>query len=271
MNASSLLYGAKLKIERADSHIRELEAAIPGFVCGKGYRFILKEEPKPDEIKVTLQFDPIPDIAPVIVGETLYQLRSALDVATVAMARANGAVGITDVYFPFAKDASDLANVGTRKQPGPQRKIKKLSDKARAVINGLKPYPGGNDLLVGLTTLCNADKHIELVPLALMTGNLIRLMPTQESISDAIITGRIGGLLAAKSLNGVLDELLEMNIAEFIVDSNAALKNLNENIQLTGMVCIRNAKAFNGEPVFSTLRQLSCHIGEIINLLERAL
>lgn len=271
MNASSPLYGARLKIERADSHIKELESIIPGFVCGKGYRFLLKEEPKPDEIKVTLQFDPIPAMAQVVFGEAMYQLRSALDVATVAMARANGAIGVTDVYFPFAKDATDLASMGTRKQPGIQRKIKKLSDKARSIINGLKPYPGGNDLLYGLNALCNADKHVELVPLALMTGNLIRLAPTPGSISDSIITGQLGGLLATKAVGGRLDEQLEMNIAEFIIEPNTALNNLNKNVQLTGTVSIRNAKAFEGEPVLGTLYQLSRHVREIIDLLDRAL
>lgn len=90
-------------------------------------------------------------------GTIINELRSILDALACTLAKRNGAFSVDDVYFPTAKSALGFNDKAI------QRKIRKLSAADQALISGLKPYPGGNDLLYTLHSADIIRKHQRLV------------------------------------------------------------------------------------------------------------
>jgi hypothetical protein len=93
-------------------------------------------------------------------GAIINSLRSSLDILANALAERNGQHGHDDVYFPVS--ASLAAFLETRSGGG-MEKIKRLSAADQAVIKGLSPYKGGNDLLFALHRLDVTRKHKRLL------------------------------------------------------------------------------------------------------------
>lgn len=154
------LDGPRLKVERAYQHVDNVNAAIDAFWKANPCTMSLHSDGG-GYVSVRLsRAAKFPKQISVLVGETVYQLRSALDVLACCLATANGAQGTAGVYFPFAKDAKEFELAAT------QRKIRKISSAAQDVIRSLKPYGGGNDLLCAVNALCNKDKHSRLLALA---------------------------------------------------------------------------------------------------------
>jgi len=101
-----------LKVQRAERHLDEVKAAMVAYASRNSYRAVRVRQPKGQRhvwlyrLEMTEEPDPM---IPVIIGERLYNLRSALDHLAVAVAprkrKANAAfpVKTTD---PWAKDAA---------------------------------------------------------------------------------------------------------------------------------------------------------------------
>ncbi len=150
--------GPMLKIARAEYHIQEFTAATKAFFESKPYSIVHERDPNGAGYKVKLRLQrPLPEHLPLIVGEALYQMRSALDVFISCCAKADGATNTADVYFPFAGSETEFNSAA------PQRKIRKLAPARQDYIRALQPYPGGNTLLWAVNALANIDRHNCLV------------------------------------------------------------------------------------------------------------
>lgn len=155
--AVDLLEGPKSKIERAYSHISDLDQRIKGFFQSEPYEIATQLDPDgTQEWFVVRKTKELPKIIPVIVGEVIYDLRSALDQLTCCLAKKAGR-DCTDVYFPFAGSKQKFELKDT------QGKIQKLHPDAVLMIQQLHPYKGGNDFLWSLNRLNNLDKHQSLI------------------------------------------------------------------------------------------------------------
>jgi hypothetical protein len=81
-----------LKVERADQHIEEVKAAMAAYAGRRPFRAVRVRQPKAQRhiwlyrLEMTEEPDPM---IPVIIGECIYDLRSALDHLAVAMAPRN--------------------------------------------------------------------------------------------------------------------------------------------------------------------------------------
>jgi hypothetical protein len=263
------LLSARLKILRAQQHIKELATLLPDGALGTGYRFVVDDASKAGGRQLLkLSFIPTRGEASVILGEAIYQLRSTLDVATVAMARVGTpGCGVADVNFPFAESYEHLHEMGTSKHRGPQWKLRKLSPAARDVINNLHPYPGGNEDLVGLNTLRNEDAHIELNQLVTDIGNLFRLDPRGGSwaIGAAQISARIAEHMKTA---GKLEDGSVIDVTGIFDDLNDAIEHVNEYMKMLSSVTFGNSKAFEGEPIIQTLSELCDVVTEVVAALE---
>lgn len=163
----------KLKVRRAEQHIQECRAKCDAFFQSKPFSIFHDPNPGGVGYKTKLRLEkPIPDEISVIVGDVLFQLRSALDVLACCLATANGASNTKGTYFPFAADVTEYELLAT------QRKIAKLSTRHQNLIRGLAPYRGGNDLLWSLNALCNIDKHNRLIAVGGMGGRINSLRLT---------------------------------------------------------------------------------------------
>jgi hypothetical protein len=94
------LEGARLKIKRADQHIKDIENILRDF--GDSHSIFREMEPDGIHEAVKLRVNPIPEMLPVIIGEAIFQLRSALDLLAIALPKAAGVTNNDHIIFPFA-------------------------------------------------------------------------------------------------------------------------------------------------------------------------
>ena len=141
---------------------------------------------------------PVPENLQGIASDAVCNLRSALDQCSYAVCKAAGGKG-KDTYFPFGDTA---AEVKSRHAQGSNE----IPPEIFAVMEGFKPYQGGDDLLWALNKLSNANKHRILVPVAAMTGHIqaidfsstgdgparIAMNPEWDSEKNEIELGRVG-------------------------------------------------------------------------------
>lgn len=152
-----LLHGAVQKIIRAQDHLDLVKLKIEPFTEGK-CEVAIEYQNDPDGGSSTLKFatdDPGADLA-VIVGDCLFCLRSALDHIVWALVLANGKKPGICNQFPIC---SSCKNFAVEVQKG---RLRGVSDKALAVVEGLQPYNGSPNPLGMLNSLHNVDKHRSL-------------------------------------------------------------------------------------------------------------
>lgn len=156
--------GARLKIERANHHISDLNTRLTQFQAKKPFETVIRYNPVAAEASLCRKVNqPIPDEFALIIGDAVHNLRAALDLIVFELIGGK-APKPKAVQFPFTK------NVQTFKATCGQRQIDVAGKHIRRVIDDLQPYPGGNDLLYGLHDLDIADKHQLLLPVASIFG-----------------------------------------------------------------------------------------------------
>src|SRR5260370_22435824 len=128
------LYGTRIKIERAKEHVRDLAAEIQVFEAGDPYRVVTDDNTEPGFrlLRVAIVAD-IPGRWGAMVGDTVHNLRSSLDLLTSALAVANGRSS-SGTYFPIRTDAQHF-------ETSTSGKINKLSRTAKCRARRLTPYP----------------------------------------------------------------------------------------------------------------------------------
>lgn len=148
--------GALLKLERAQTHLGELDYAVFRYLRQRRYSITLIQDFETERagFELTLKEPPPPQIG-VILGDAIHNLRAALDHVIAANALAAGKTA-KGTAFPIGKDCTDFEQraLDSARKAGPE---------AVAVCSELKPYRGGNDSLVDLHELDIVDKHRLLI------------------------------------------------------------------------------------------------------------
>ena len=158
----------RVKVKRAKKHIGELEAEIAALEERNPY-FI---EPERDEEAGYLRYRlrileyPSPDLG-AIAGDALHNLRSALDILMRAAWYPDGG-GEADYKMGFPildpeRLKHDPAN-GLKGRWSPERLEEPHHKAAVELLNKIKPYKFGNDLLWMLHEANELDKHRLLIP-----------------------------------------------------------------------------------------------------------
>jgi len=174
---------ANLKIERAAKHVAELSEL---FRKHRPFTFTLERNIQTGEASVgPKKNEAVIDAAAVIIGEAVFNLRSALDhayweiVSPLVSEEERRAI-----QFPF------VGKKKNRKGGIKQRMAHKVSCGFVRALYRLRPYheAGGNELLCLIDKLCNIDKHRLLIP----TGNYHQITPAhlREQVPD-IPTGAV--------------------------------------------------------------------------------
>lgn len=155
----NLLTSARLKIENADSHIKDLAAQISTFfqTDPKPFRSYVDEEDSRKVFKIQALIGP-PGLIYSRIGDTLSNTRSALDHLAGALAVKNGHTS-GRVNFPIVEDQKKFEALEEDSK-------RKFGADAWHVICDLRPYRGGNNLLWSLNKLRNMDIHETVVPIA---------------------------------------------------------------------------------------------------------
>ncbi len=154
-----ILDSSRHKLARAKKHVEDFKTVFGGFIDRHPYEAIAEPDAKhPENVvhKIRLT-ESIPDCLDVIAADAVNNMRSALDHACYAIARASGKVDPKNAAFPMSGSAAEF----NRSAKG---RCTDLPEEIFALFVRLQPYKGGNDALCALKDLSNADKHTLLTP-----------------------------------------------------------------------------------------------------------
>src|SRR5579883_1185602 len=147
-----------LKIERANKHIRDADKAIKRFRRDKPDSLFVDFDAQSGNELVKLHLKPIPDDIGDSASCAIHNIRSALDALAWAAAHRNGPpANPRSVDFTIVGGAEDLKSARIR------RKIEAIGADWAGFIEGVKPYPGGDDLLCALNAADIEDKHRSII------------------------------------------------------------------------------------------------------------
>jgi hypothetical protein len=250
------LRGPKLKLERAKSHIGDLEEAVKRFFDTDPYKIIVEDNPQAGrrEHRVVKAQDP-PACLSAISGDVIHNLRTSLDHLIWQLILANSRKPNENAAFPIWRSESKFKSG----RPG---YAKGISKQALDVLYALKPYKGGNDALWRLHHLDIVDKHRLLLTVA--SGY-------QNPILDM-------GVLANRLFDKPAEEAwgpmpLAINPAERIVVREGATlfgaplgdKNYDD-VKFSIAVALYESEVPEGEPLIKALHELASFVDETIDL-----
>jgi hypothetical protein len=239
-------HGPKLKIKRANKHIFDLNKLLTEFVASDFYRVSTEFNPNTGKHGIKVELKPMSDETALFVGDAIHNLRSALDFMVCEI------VGITDnreIKFPFCGKRSELE--GTVNKGPIQAAGSIICD---LIINTIKPYRGGNDLLYALHDLDIIDKHRLLLP-------VISVL----SISNVRAKDDHGGIF---HFDVIMDDRGPHGGYGFPITGPYKITIENHgnpafNIGLSN-------GPLGGEPLIPTLHQLSQLVSGIVQAVEKA-
>lgn len=158
MTADERIEQIRMKVDRARKHFHELKVEIDSFLGTNPYVIGTKRDLQTQRpIYFLAEVHPTPLKISTILGDTIHNLRSALDhLAYQLVWLGTGKIPSDHIYFPIADDAAKYK----QKQ---QRQVKGAPPQAVSAIDALQPYKGGNDVLWRLHILNNIDKHRALI------------------------------------------------------------------------------------------------------------
>ena len=154
---------ARLKVERANKHILELNSVLQGFTNTDFYDLSTKKDPNTGHD--VLQFrilKSIPEVMAPIIGDAIHNLRSALDLMISEIV--NRAGGSADhAKFPFG--TNECREQFIARFDGGVVKPCLPEPLCREIFDVIQPYKGGNEPICALHDLDILDKHILLIPM----------------------------------------------------------------------------------------------------------
>ena len=186
----------RLKIDWAEKHLDALDAEIDRWTSGsRNPRRLqrIRNGVPPTEYRAEMRFDPpIPDAVPMLIGDAVHNLRSALDHLACALADLEASTtsetGQSDIEFPIYISKTKFNDTGARR-------IKKLPSSAQDEIKSLQPHHAGNDarfhFLWVLHQLDIIDKHRRISVLGGRYSLPDNYIPQARQGNELVIRGRI--------------------------------------------------------------------------------
>lgn len=174
--------GSRLKVKRAKQHISELDREITAFRKLRPYRLVVEGDGNPPTRHALVKRirEPMPDSVPLLIGDAIHNLRSALDHVICDAIRLRGGTIDQNTQFPMPKGDNLEGAIEHRgiDQAGPE---------VVEIVRGLKPNKAGNPDLRLIHDLDIDDKHKLLLPVASTIGiPALRLVGVQGGIMNLL-------------------------------------------------------------------------------------
>lgn len=243
--------GPRLKIKRANQHIADLQNAIDVFIktdfCSFGIEFDAGTGNQVVRFKMTKAG---PCDLPLVIGDAIHNLRSALDLAYCEILTAIG-------QKPTEYFEEDRGKLVTRLSSGPMKAAPDIID---VIADVIKPYATARNPLFILHNLDISDKHLLLIPTFGIAE--LRNLDAQIVIGDGtnivmrncgLAVGE-GGVIRFMGLGGVGPDKIKLQ-----GKGNPFFS-----------VCFGKGQALEGQAVVPTLHQLTRVVGDVLEILEKA-
>jgi hypothetical protein len=157
------------KAFRSETHLREFQAELHQYFVTNPGKVVRDPGGNPDEFVGTFQAGaPIPGRLPIIIGDCLQNLRSALDYLVWELVLASGNEPGRHNMFPICATEEAFSQSVSR------HRLKGVVSDAIAEIKGMQPYHYGcayeKAMLWVLDDLCNINKHRRVLTTELCGG-----------------------------------------------------------------------------------------------------
>jgi hypothetical protein len=261
----------KAKIERAEEHVNNLKREIDAFLKCEPYTAIAENEEKTgDRVFRVHVNNQMPIRFGLIAGDSIHNLRAALDYLMWQLVEANGQTPNTSTEFLIGSDANDF----TTRCKGKIAKMG-ISTDAMTLIEALKPYFGGNDGLYALHRLDIRDKHRLLVAVGGLRERIIyNYNPELIRIVDFRLGGPEGPQVPFKP------EWIALHYAPayscFPLEEGTEIHRLTAaqiqrgkvemNPKFGFQIAFGEKGIFEGEPLIESLRKLTNLLDGILNV-----
>jgi len=236
-----IFHDPKLKLNRANKHILELRAVLDTYVQGNVYHIGTDIDSEGGVRKLHIaKTTPLPSEVPLIIGDVIHNLHTVLDMSIWAIIPE--AHRDRTIKFPFYETRNELLG-----------QINKGKIKAHApgivdfIINDIKPYKGGNDLIYGLHVLDITDKHQLLIPIL-------------DTIELTGVSGEMSGSGTFHNLNFFIQNLDEINA----IAGPGDIKITNYG-KAAFKILFNKGQPFEGQSVIPTLYKLAEIVDGIID------
>jgi len=154
------LRGTRVKIDRADKHIADFDAALTAFEKEGPYERLVETDAAGIQKCTVRLTGPLPSDLVGSIGDAIHNLRSALDHLAFAVAETNGVSGnkLRKVSFTIRETKKDL------KKALDEREISRIGAAWLGFVETVEPYVGGSgEDLYAINVLDNIDKHRALI------------------------------------------------------------------------------------------------------------
>lgn len=252
-----------LKVGRAKEHLAELRKDVAAYLAGAPYKVGAKR----DTITRSLVYfvesaAPIPDRIPLLAGDGIQNLMSALDhlaYQLVGSDTEDRPPSPNRIYFPIADDATAYESKKRDKMAG-------ATAETLSAIDALRPYKGGNDALWRLYRLNNIEKH--------------RLLLTVGSQAAGIHLGQmVAPHLRQTFPPEAVAQIEAMNVFIHDADSGFPLRpgfelyitapdeEPNPKLQFRFTVALAEADVVEGVPLIETIEELVASVDGVVAAL----
>jgi hypothetical protein len=252
-----------LKVKRAKEHVTDLQRELRAFLESGPYTVGAKHDPETRKlIYYVTSADPIPDCLPLIAGDAIQNLMSALDHLAYQMVCTDTGDNPPNpnwIYFPVADDAAKYEAKKRGRMEGARQET-------FDAIDALKPYKGGNDLLWVLYRLNNIEKHRLLLTVGSQAAgiNLGQLM-----------AGHLGGTFSAEAVAAFESMNVFLNPADkgfplkagFELYIGAADEKPNPKQQFRFDVALSEPGIIDGKPLLETVNHFTALVDSIVTAL----
>lgn len=233
---------SRLKINRAYRHIQEIESIFQGFLQTDFCQIGVEEDINAGGYVLKIKsVSSIPPGISLCIGDAVHNLRSSFDYVTTRI------IGINDnrITFPVATKREDLVSARsfrTVQEAAPEFAIH--------ILDGIKPYQGGDFLIWELTQLDNFDKHKLLVPT--LSIHRISGICAEDENNNRLIDGT-----ATVSAGGHIN----------LIGTESRMKITSHGKPAAAILFPKGA-LFENQPVVPTLMQLLHFAAKAIESLE---
>jgi hypothetical protein len=260
MNNQSLLSSARVKVVRAYKQLNELESEVQMFSERKPYRIIRESDfNSRDEILIYEPTELMPLEWSTIIGEILYNLRSALDQAVHELSILETGNPVKRSEFPICETKDSFESKSSA------NKIRGLSQKTQDIIKQLQPYymeqfaDGRVSAIKILHDMNIMDKHKELHIFRITIKGFCINVPT-----DGIVVP----MRIYRNVN--LNERVEVARLSFPAELDRKM-DLNAEVAINIAFDSRNFSVFDKpEPVFDILKLLIFATDDVLNRLTES-
>jgi hypothetical protein len=235
---------SKLKVDRAKSHIREINNNIIDYLKTKPYRVVVEQDSNSPNHLWTLRVrNEVPQNLSAIIGDAIHNLRASLDLLASDLVDIAGE-NTNNVYFPFGDDLDGFERMIKK------RHIDRAGENVVKIIRSLNPYKGGNELLRAIHDLDITDKHKALIPAMYYVG-----------IKSFKMVNPSGPMLTISNMH--VGPIKDGHILMSLPPANNV--KVGQYFQPSFKITFGDGQPLQGEPIIETLHQFVQLVDGIID------